>query len=99
MVHRESAPSIPHPVRFSPAAHQTHVCKVPSLLIQFPASRHDFIIVSYYRSTNVRPNPAQQATALRPSEGLRLDGFVGLSLNHRTIPFLVILLDKTVSVK
>ena len=28
----------------------------------------------------------------------RLNGFLGLSLNDRTIPFLVILLDKTVSV-
>ena len=31
-------------------------------------------------------------------EGRRLNGFLGLSLNDGTIPFLVILLDKTVSV-
>ena len=30
--------------------------------------------------------------------GRRLNGFLGLSLNDRTIIFLVILLDKTVSV-
>ena len=32
------------------------------------------------------------------SRGRRLNGFVGLSLDDRTILFLVILLDKTVSV-
>ena len=34
----------------------------------------------------------------RHSVGRRLNGFLGLSLNDRTIVFLVILLDKTVSV-
>ena len=32
------------------------------------------------------------------SKGRRLNGFLGLSLNERTILFIVILLDKTVSV-
>ena len=32
------------------------------------------------------------------TEGRRLNGFVGLSLSDRTILFLVIFLDKTVSV-
>ena len=32
------------------------------------------------------------------TEGGRLNGVLGLSLNDRTIPFLAILLDKTVSV-
>ena len=35
---------------------------------------------------------------LSPSLGCRLHGFLGLSLNDRTILFLVILLDKTISV-
>ena len=35
----------------------------------------------------------------RQTEGLRLHGFLGLSLNDRTIVFLVILVDKTVSVE
>ena len=34
----------------------------------------------------------------REKEGRRLNGYLGLSLNYRTILFLVILLDKTVSV-
>ena len=34
----------------------------------------------------------------RPTAGRRLNGFLGLSLKERTILFLVILLDKTVSV-
>ena len=40
--------------------------------------------------------PQQEHT--RPSWGRRPNGFVKLSLNDRTIPFLVILLDKAVSV-
>ena len=43
----------------------------------------------YSRSKDDRPEE---------KEGRRLNGFLGLSLNDRTILFLVILLDKIVSV-
>ena len=42
---------------------------------------------------------SRPAAAGRGLGGRRPDGFLGLSLSDRTIPFIVILLDKTVSVR
>ena len=42
-------------------------------------------------------DPCKRKQREKEVRGLRLNGFVGLSLNDRTILFLVITLDKTVS--
>ena len=44
-------------------------------------------------------NGTSDTCTASPSIGRRLNGFLGQSLNDRTIQFLVILLDKTVSVR
>ena len=47
---------------------------------------------------NRNKNKARRREREREREGRRLNGFLRLSLNDGTILFLVILLDKTVSV-
>ena len=49
-------------------------------------------------ATAAKGSASRASSSPTPSIGRRPNGFLGLSLNDRTISFLVILLDTTVSV-
>ena len=79
---------------------QHETCEVSCVSSVFPTRvLAAQIFVMHLELPSVRPRPVTLfLSSPCTSVGRRLNGFWGLSLNDRTILFLVILLDNTVSV-